>query len=281
MTVTVAYEELQGSPSFSSDGSNWTGNRSLKCAFSDAPTLVDQLLGSVIQSPNGNVIYLGADRFPLIPSMVAKSATVKPFPGLPAQPLGVAQKDATYNYAQVDVTYVTPTYDPGEPGQASSSQVFVTERLVLSNQYITIGPRETWWDAAKTQAVDYQTKFVVPQRLMDYTYERKRYPGPLPTSLINLVGYTNQASVKSVQLGFTFPAETLLFEGAELSRETVLVNGGKTFVQAWNMVQRFKYKESGWNKFLKPGSSTYQNVYGSTGTAIKYVQTGDFTTLRA
>lgn len=281
MAISVEYSELTGSPDYGYDGSQWTGRRSLKCAWDDAPTLISELIGVTQQSPSGEIIYFGAEQFPMMPALVAIKARVKAFMNTGALPLDSLQMDATYEHAQVDVDYATPTYDPGTPGQPSTSQTFVTEKLVASGQYLTLGPRNTYWDAAKTMAVDYQTKFVTPQPTMDYTYQRKKFPGPLPNSLVSLIQKCNVASVTCVSLDFTFPAETLLYEGVELSRETVLINNGQTAVLAWDMTQKFKYKETGWNKFLKPGSGTYQNIYDEAGAILKYISTGDFTTLRA
>jgi len=282
MAVTVTYQEMSGSPQVGLDEAGFTATRQLLCAWTDAFTLITQLLGSVALNSSGQPVYLNPEAFPGIPSARVRKCAYEPYQGEQQGALnnGVDLSVATYRMAKVTVQYATPTFDPGDPGQPSTTEAFITETLTPSVSFLTISPQDAFWDSSQTVRLDFQTPLAVAIGQMEYIYQRRRLPDPLPSQLFSFVGKCNSATVTSTRLNYTFPAETLLYVGSELSRETVILPNGATSVKAWDVKQRYKYRQFSWNEFFKPGNSTPQKIYNSSGTQIKPVPTADFTQIR-
>jgi hypothetical protein len=96
-----------------------------------------------------------------------------------------------------------------------------------------------------------------PLILQSFNFVRTRYRlSVIPTDFLNAVGCVNQYSYTSAILGFTFPAETLLFLPAPCSRS--FTNFGTT---GFTMVTKFGYKPNGWNKYWRTQTQAFESIY--------------------
>jgi hypothetical protein len=86
----------------------------------------------------------------------------------------------------------------------------------------------------------------------------------VPVTLLTLPGTCNSATYASSLLGLTFAAETLLFTPAPVTR-VIRLSGSPGFTVNIKM----SFKGSGWNKFWRQSSGTYENIYLAGGGIYK------------
>lgn len=283
MPVTVPFSELSGSPEVSYTEAKFSATRRLLCDWDQALTLMLELSGTVMLDAAGEPVYINPEAFPGIPAAVVRSCSFAPYQGEQQGATAAGGTDttrATYRTALVTVNYDTPDFNPGEAGSPNDPDAFITETLTPSVSFLSMSPVDAFWDNAQTQRLDYQTPLAIPVGQMEYVYQRRRFPDPIPSQMFSFVGHCNSATVTSTRLNYTFPAETLLYVGSEFSRETILLNDGTQSIKAWDIKQRYKYRSFSWNKFYKKGTSTPQNIYDSAGAVIRPVPTADFTLIR-
>ena len=93
----------------------------------------------------------------------------------------------------------------------------------------------------------------------------------LPAATLSLLGYVNQAAMRSPTLGLTFGIETLLYHIKPLIRE-ITTEG----VQAWTVTYVFSYNPTGWNKYVRAGEVDPATMYDAAGDEFKQYPPGDF-----
>ncbi len=94
----------------------------------------------------------------------------------------------------------------------------------------------------------------------------RSYPNAasVPAGFISDPGKVHNASYTSLSLGLTFPAETLLFLPNPVSQTST--TAGNT---GYNYAVKFAYKPQGWNKFYRPNSNSYENIYNLAGVIVE------------
>jgi hypothetical protein len=280
MAITVSYSELKGSPQVNYTEGRFAATRQLLCDYSDALRLMIELSGSVALNVSNQPIYLNPEQFPDIPAAVVQSCSMQPYQDDAARANGTDTTVATYQKAVVTVNYATPTYEPGEPGTPSDPESFITETYSTSTSFLSLSPLDLFWDSGNTRRLDFQMPLAIPIAQGEYVYERRRFPDPLPDDLTALAGKCNVSTVTAVRIGRVFPAETLLYMGPELRRETVLLADGSQSIKAWDIKQRYKYRSIPWNHFFEPGNDTPGPIYKAGGTQYRPIPTADFSTIR-
>lgn len=94
----------------------------------------------------------------------------------------------------------------------------------------------------------------------------------LPPGSISSFGKVNIASYYSPLLGLTFAAETLLYDAPQPDR-TLSSTGDEGF----NLTQNFIYNPNGWNKYFRPETNAWENIYHvNSATAYKMYVPADF-----
>lgn len=86
---------------------------------------------------------------------------------------------------------------------------------------------------------------------------------PLNADLLDLGGTCNEDPYTSTLLGLTFDAETLLFNTPSINR--VLKSDGSSKA---SLVLRFTHKREGWNKFWRPGTGQYEEIFSIESDSI-------------
>lgn len=259
--MPIAFEELDGSPIESVSDNGVEVLRKFKCAWGDRLTLARELIGSVTSDGEGGYITTAPATYGPLSAATVDRVTIEPFGSVQAMP-GDAQQ-SSYAHAVLTVRYGNTRFRyVGDAGTLAS------EELEPVAEFVTLPSQQLKWGASGPPLRPDEA----PGRLLrglDWVYTRHRVP-ELNAAIFDLVGKVNEATVTSNTLGFTFAAETLLYNPPTL-RRTITSNGA----DAWQVTYRFTYRPTGWNRFWRPDTDTYVQLYNNAG-AINVYEPGDF-----
>ena len=76
-------------------------------------------------------------------------------------------------------------------------------------------------------------------------------------SKVNLLGTAGKVNAKAVTIkGYSYPTETLLFEGADLDDG----NPPDSDTTVWNLTYKFVHRPTNWNKYFNPALGSFRYV---------------------
>ena len=278
--MAVVVEELAGSPTFTYNRSGGSGQRTVLLDWGDVTAFLIELMPSSYMD-GGNIVVPPAATFPGQSWLYAKSADVEPWD--PESPDGDNLFPATYSKAKITIHYETEQFDQkdssprndgpgGNQGSTGSSQnTFVSHKVSVGGEFMSwpanslrfgeaSDPSSGATEGRETKVgEDAMIGVIIP--LIDHQITWHHVPFPPWAAMRVCVGSVNAYPFAGA------PAETLLFLGADSSRE--VTNEG---VRAWEM--EYKYNEKnmnpfdsanpqGWNHFLRPdgySAGTFQIV---------------------
>jgi hypothetical protein len=289
--MPVIFEELAGSPTLSFTRKSAKAKQVLRCAWGDWPALVREVFPSPYVRGNRIIIpparsYIGS-RW-----IIANNVDIEPFD--PESPRGLYEFPNVYpGGAKVTVSFETPEYDQSEPtndGPAGNeTMTFVSYKVSVGAEFLTYPNFCLRWDQPSDSSLDdspgaplsprhtnvsddTQASVIIP--LIEHTLTWPHVAFPPWNAIRACVGKVNAFRFAGA------PAETLLFLGAECSRE--ITSEG---IRAWSVEYKFSEKNQnpfvptdpqGWNHFLRPdGPSAGQFMRLNKRVA------GGYTTLRA
>jgi len=267
--MPVTYEELQGSPSEELTLDGWVGTRTLKCAWDERITLIQELW---------------KQEYPVvtIPRLICTTCTASPFPGKNTG----SGDTSSYEYSIVVVKYTTPSFS-GETGQGSGPQI--SESIEPTAEFITGSNLNLRWNGANSGKL--VTRDEAPGKLMigfDYVYAIEGLQ-ILPDAILSLIGYVNDKIITPTSQGmdqFKFDPETLLFNPPSISRTF-----NEYGVSEWNLAYRFTYKPNwddtvapavarGWNWYWRvdkdAGVAKFDSMFVDGGDEYKQYPSADF-----
>lgn len=153
-------------------------------------------------------------------------------------------QSCTYIDALVTITYSTYILD------------ICAESLEPTAEFLTLDWKRFRWGAKNGDPLlekEAPGKLVKGLNLVRQLFNRTP---PLSTSLLTLMGSSNQAAYTSALLGLTFAKETLIYQPPSLQR-TIKTNGDMRF----NLTLKFSYKPEGWNKYWRAKSQTWEEIF--------------------
>lgn len=277
--ITIAYEEMALSPSEGVGVDKQEATRVFKCAWSNRIVLATQLVGytRVIgldtiyylphQYPHDGLLHLFATDVKITP-FTNKTTNDPSVPGI-----------ATYEHAQLTVTYSVPTYDFPEENE----ETYVTEAIEPATEFMTLPYSGLYWDRDAQNPIDPTDAPGKLVRLTAWVYTLHNLP-TLPAAVIDLPGKINRNDVYSWSLNRWFAWETLLCGDPSLSRE--ITAAGAT---GWTCTFRFIHRNAGdfaapigWNEFPEPkaadsdGHILYNTVKTADGNDVLVYELDDF-----
>jgi hypothetical protein len=280
-TITVAHEELEGSPQETFDAAGFHATRKLKCEWYDRFQLAAELKGTVAYGSE-NITVTQPQLYPAYSSARVVSVSIEPFGKVGAHEDDedelVDTQWASYPFAMLNVEYASPVaVDFG--GGANNNDpdgAIVEESLEPFAEFINLPGRNLFWfngdKVTDTEAPGHL------QRGCQWVYKKKNLPY-VPPATLTLIGKVNVISLYSYSLGLTFAAETLLYNPPRLIRQKFATGAAS----GWDLEYRFTYRPTGWNKFYNPKMQSYGFMYPSSAlsTPIKFYELADFKTLVA
>ena len=249
--ITVAYEEVSGSPVETFTDRGFEAARILECAFADRMTLAGQLRGGN-RLMGGVSVYTRPQRYPHYQAAVVDEVRVEPFGATVAGDSALA---TAYELARLSVTYRVPEY--GWAGLAE--QTLVSESLEPVVEFLTLPHEQFYWDEQASEPLSESEAPGKLVRMLDWVYTCHQALA-VPAATLSLVGKVNDVEITSVTLGVSFPAQTLLYNPPHLERE-ITTEGAK----AWRLTYRFTYRPETWNKFPRRGRGSMQTIYVKDG----------------
>lgn len=246
---TPEFNEMEGSPveDFSQD---FRATRMLMVNWDDRYSLVAALEFTTYP-------YL-----PLLGAFV-RSISVAPFK---AAITGVSGGLLLYEKALVTVQYSLSDDDP-------QTVDLVTESIEPNAEFRTLDFEDFRWGSTDG---DVLKEDEAPSQLLrghDYILRFHRL-NAVPVAVIELEGYVNASVFATYTLGRSYAAETLMFGGGTPSRK--ITSAG---VERFTLTERFHFKATGWNKFFRQSTQSYESIYHKTGGIHRNHPLGDFSTL--
>jgi hypothetical protein len=220
---------------------DWTAQATLQCAWADRHALVFDILSNQRVWPYGS--------HSLKPRAHQCSIGVLPSSG--------SQDGQGYSYsdALVTVHYAVPPDGGGD-------QPLISEEIEPATEFITLDHKAfLWTDSDGDPLLEDES----PGKLVRTVRFRRTYfqvPPGLHVDFINLPGSCNNDSVSSSSFGMAFAAQTLVFEDPIVSR-TIKTDGSG---YALTVATSFLYKNTGWNKFWRAKTQTFETIVTRDGT---------------
>jgi hypothetical protein len=168
---------------------------------------------------------------------------------------------AGYSYALVTAQYGT------QAGTSSggSSVELVDETITPFSEFLTIPPKGLFWGSTSGTALTDDETIGKLFRGFNWKYTRSNVAS-VAAEYATLIGCVNSNSITSTRLGFTFPAETLLFQPPLLNRK-VNADGVSS---KWTIETNFSFKPQGWNVFWRASANAYVAIFNATGQVKPY-----------
>jgi hypothetical protein len=243
--LTTECTEMNGSPVEVATTDSFEATVTLLCPWAVRRSLADEV--------GINTLYLAS---PTIKAR-ARSITITPYTSVNA---ATPTLSTSYECALVVVRYA---FDAKTPDTGDDETLF-SESLEPTAQYLTQS-----WESFKWKNGPLMQPGEAPGKLfrgMDYVFTR--YDLLYVPATIGLVGCCNNAAITARTIGWTFAAETLLFNPPSLQRK-VSIGPSPTF--KWTVTYRLTYHPQGWNTYWNakksggPGWDTIQIWVPGTG----------------
>jgi hypothetical protein len=241
--------------------------------YSDSDKFINALMGfGSLSGPitGGTITKSTPHSHPLSPNLYCQSAML--VEGLGAPVLGANGYPNYDGGALIQAEYRPPPFDFGPLGisllnnqiDPGTPMAWCTQELSFSNEIWTLGKKMTY--ASSGKPTDVHVKFYVPITTLRLTFHKLPY---MPTPIVRtLRGRVNSTTF----LGS--PAGTVLFKGAETSREW---NTDGTVCQ--KVVLTFDERDTSqpWNSLPSEDDPTFKAVVGTGG--VKMYQLADLSPL--
>ena len=257
--MTIAFQELDGSPRevFSPEGI--VAERRLVVAWEDRHALVAQLLGEHyalgLPPPGG---------YPGRSGVLAVEVRVEPWPAEAEARAAMSDPTVELNsysgrWALVTVDYAMPDRDPGRGDLPSvSAHTYLTYRMELAGQTIRVPGETLRWET--DGAIPVPVEAIPPLRVPIVEHQITWHRAPLPpwSAIRNAAGCVN------AQPFLGAPPETILFDGAIARRQFIGIDAEGTAAFGWRLTYVFRERAiktpggiAGWNHAFRslPASS--------------------------
>jgi hypothetical protein len=207
---------------------------SLICPESDAGALIELIVGENLPWPYPGPVNLYATDGMITPWA---SAATEDGQGL------------VYDEAKLDITYSALENTGG------ANPTYYSEACSPNAESWTLPPEQFSWSS--TPMTTNLEEHEAPSKIITgFDYLLTVYNQvSIPAHHFTHQGKVNSGTVASTNLGFTFPAETLLFSSA--FDRTVSLGGSNRYT----MNYRFHFRPSGWNKYWRVSAQDFAPVY--------------------
>ena len=235
--MTLAYTELEGSPTEDGNREQFTAVMELKCKWEDRRDMLGYF---------GNVYAM-----PIYPHLPDTGATVE---SLACQPLGNRIINngglASYESAQITVNW----------SNAMDSETTCMETIEPSGEFTSLNPNLFEWTSGENLIPDEAPSILLSSLLYTVEYPRRLN---VPAGYLAGVGCCNASAVNALTLGLVFNAETLLYTPQRCSR--IYTTEG---AEAYSLGMSFAYKGSGWNTYWRPSTASWERLRFRGGGAL-------------
>lgn len=164
-----------------------------------------------------------------------------------------------------DIYYVEAKYST-EP-----SRTIVSESIEPAVEFTKLDFRWFRWSSGECLTENEAPGFLTPGLNLVRSYSQK---AAIPADFITAPGSVHNALYSSPNLVLDFPAETLLYLPNPVS-QTVTTTGSS----GYSYTIKFAYRPQGWNKFYRPSTNSYEEIYDLSGSVVKPYPPADLSAL--
>ena len=237
LTGIDVFEE-DGSPNERTTDNGLEATVTLRCNWADRLTILDHIIGD-------------ERLYPRFPASGARAL------GGTSRPQGQSSADGqglVYPTAILTIEYGHGDEGTGETGGGD----IISESLEPSAEFLTLDHTNFLWGNPDPETgVALEAAEAPGFLIVGFDYVQTIYNlATVPTTILSEIGKVNQSSQVASLLGLTFPAETLLYTAGSPSKTTKSDGSGK-----WNVTCRYSFRRTGWNKFWRPTTQTYESIY--------------------
>lgn len=246
MPFSVAWEELEGSPSEERTRDGFSATRRLKCAWADRGTLRDELLTFPgHEYPHTNILAMctGVSSAPFGKHGQGAADGATGFLSAPAEAI------LTCRYESYRTNIAQRNPNPTVPGAVE----MISEDMEPTVEGAALWKPPGWeltYDVARALKVPEGAEPSIPMYKEKYTFTRHHLNVP-PNTLGELLLHCNQQPLETRLLGMTFEPETLLFMGVRIN-----VVSDSTGTRKFTANYNFHYQPNGWNRFPRINTAT-------------------------
>lgn len=164
---------------------------------------------------------------------------------------------------------ITVNWEPPSDENPETEDL-INESIEPTTEFLTLDHEDFRWGSStgdKLQEAEAPGKLV---RGLDYVvtqYQVRR----LPSAILSLTGCCNSMPFRTWTLGWSFGAETLLYQPPTLSRK-ITTDGA----DAWQVTHRLSYRSTGWNRFWRSKTQSWESIYHKDGGLYKNFPLGNF-----
>lgn len=155
----------------------------------------------------------------------------------------------TWDVYQVDVKYST---DP--------TRTIVSESIEPSAEFVRLDHRFFRWASGAPLTDQEAPGLLKPGLILSKTYYQQTL---VPNEVLTGAGKVHNASYTS-SFGLTFAAESLLYLPNPVTK-TVTTAGS----DGYTYTNKFSWNPYGWNKFYRPATNSWENIYDLLGNVVK------------
>ena len=232
------------------------GVRTVKTAWTDS----EQFCMEVLSPSNAAWPYGNATAY-------AISATIESFPN--AKMMDGGDGLVQFEYARITVEYTSNAIEIEFNGE----KVLGYEKASGALRVEPICPTGLYWGTSSGPPVEASE---APGHDFPYANYVLGFSGVsyIPASVFTLFGCSNASAFPTLTMGYTFPVETLKYQGLTTSKTFTL--GGS---DGWKIELDFGSNPHGWNYFWRPSAGEYQVIVNKDGTRYKPVVPGNLRAL--
>jgi hypothetical protein len=232
-SAAVNYEEINSAhEQYDEERGLMTAEVTLRCAYSDRHILAGDICGNLRAWPKGAAGLVPLARgASIVPAQNQGGTVTAGFQLNPAQAL------VTIHYTTKNQEVVTESYEPWVEALQLDFRLFRWGSG--SGRPLREDEAPPWW----LRGINFVRNelFVLP---------------PLSTDLVDLVGNTNNATIMSTYMGFTFNEGTLLYMPPTINRKITSIGDVK-----YDMTKKFSYRPQGWNWFWNSLDDAWEQIY--------------------
>lgn len=239
---SIACYEVAGSPSENYDDPRGVMKASvqLQCAWSDRHALVRDICGNRLDWPHSTG------------GPVPKAATASIAPMLTPDSPAADGQSIKYGQALVTINYTTEIVD------------LITEAIEPTAEFITLDYRRFRWGANDGPVLTEDEAPGLLVRGINFVRTELQVQLPIPDAVFDLVGYVNSDPYSGSVIEKTFAAETLLYAPPSIN-----VGFNSSGQHSAQVTKKFTYKPQGWNKFFRPLTNSWVDIYVAGGAIFK------------
>lgn len=169
--------------------------------------------------------------------------------------------DQGYDYEEfyVDVNY------------SNTIRTIVSEEIEPIAEFIRLDPRRFRWSSGAPLTEGEAPGYLYQTMNLIFKYTNQL---TVPPAFLTGIGHVHNAAWVSPTTGLTYASETLLFCPAPISN--TYTTGGST---GFNYTIKFAYRPNGWNKYWRPQTQAWENIYLDNGTLYNSYPPADLSSL--